>query len=415
MLGYPFTISTQEALSVFRAALRRRPFSPQNCAGNPEIFEVFVPIWVFRATARTTYQCAIASPFSGTHLDHNDQMERVPRARLLQRSGIRKTHFDWRKHSVASIPASYAIAGVSLDSILGDMPGEPLQLSAADIDGRKSLETEVKAQMAHRLMKDTVVHQNMYSIKPWLKKKYKCDIISMLKIHNNTVSVAECSLIHFPVFLINYEMHGQPHSSIVAGNGDKLWVSRHYSVAAMTGGAVGVGAATAALFGSVETTLVTSGLAGFLLYSHATNSQFLLHLGQLMNKRHESDLEADELLKRRKIGSQHARANWKAGPESWADNEQQHGRGDKQQSKQQQQQQQSFGDGDPRNEQAVHLKTMNLPPTKRATQAEIRKAYLTLVKRWHPDQVKESERVEAEIRFKQVSAAYTFLKEASPE
>ena len=46
---------------------------------------------------------------------------------------------------------------------------------------------------------------------------------------------------------------------------------------------------------------------------------------------------------------------------------------------------------------------------RRATEAQIREAYLKLVKKWHPDLADEKDREAAEIKFKEIRTAYDTL------
>ena len=46
----------------------------------------------------------------------------------------------------------------------------------------------------------------------------------------------------------------------------------------------------------------------------------------------------------------------------------------------------------------------------RASLQEVKKAYKSLARRWHPDQREEGKRAEAEERMKALNEAYTFLK-----
>eukprot|EP00658_Telonema_sp_P-2_P069186 TRINITY_DN58284_c0_g1_i1.p1 TRINITY_DN58284_c0_g1~~TRINITY_DN58284_c0_g1_i1.p1 ORF type:complete len:229 (+),score=58.31 TRINITY_DN58284_c0_g1_i1:64-750(+) len=184
-------------------------------------------------------------------------------------------------------PATYALSGVDVGSLVGGK-AKPKPLSAVEIDGRQILRVEMKRKMALRLMKDTVAHWNVYSLKPWLKERYRCDVISMLKIHNTSATLVHCRLVYFPAFIVQYDHHGQTHSAAISGDGERCVMGRHYSVPAMAGISAGAALSAAAILGTMESTLVSGFLSGVLMYSHASNTQFLLHVGSKMNEDYEA-------------------------------------------------------------------------------------------------------------------------------
>ena len=345
---------------------------------------------------------------------------------FVQRSGVRTTHYSWNDPQ-SQIHATYAFGQTPANAAVGDSRdwADATELDEVAIEGRQVFEPEMTLTMAETILRDKVRRHEEATLSKWLKhEKWKADLVSAVKILKCDIKVTNVEVVHVPVYVARYNYLGQSYDALIAADGGRSHMPRHYSLwptASAAAAVTSLGLAGPYLgapweVASAEQLVVPAAFALFFLHSQAANREFLTSVAARLDSRYEEDMSEWE-----KIQDSAKQQSW-AGQDST-------GGSDRQKRRVRRDGWADFANdgryGDPNERQEArsqyeeHVKVevrSNLDvlgiTNKQATPEEIKQAYLKLVKQYHPDLARGGvDRVDREAKFKEITQAYESLKE----
>ena len=401
-LSVPFTIDKSRAEEVFQKYHSKFPLLKHPSYPPPEPTPVYLPYYVFQATASLTYSARLSNTTHEVRYNiFRGRWEYYPRTR----------HFDIPQQTLSS--KEYPVTYVPLHIYAGyDQPPSWLKLDSADIlslSGNNSLTTisgitprieeftrPIQGVQDQALGYLTISEQER--ARKYLQRTYDPDeIIFTSSILHATITPHQ---VYIPVWLFEFSYRGNTFSTYVAGWNES------------TSGPLIFHPEGSGVLAGVSAMLIASLLLGLKLAA-AAGVGGILGIGTIVLlrllpsfSRMRAYGETDEIKQRDKIAAQQ--------PFYQSAEDQQQQRQQRQRPQQQQQQQREqtrVAPKYPANDPQGLYQRLEIIPA--ASEAEVGQAFRRLAKKYHPDAVQggDAEKVAAKIKFQQISEAYQVLKD----